>query len=248
MTAAASLPPTARKRRRLHVLGDGRIEVAIGGDRYRLPATVKAKARQVIPIDGQPILTAAADARGGGAGDRGGVERRALMERAGAGVAEAVRRLAAGAPVLVLCGPGNNGGDGYVAARMLKANGVDVRVAASGEPKSEAAISGARGVGRRRSSAWPTPPAAPVLVDALFGTGLTRPLERRFQRTLNRIDGAVQRAAVRSRSTCRAASMTDTGECLSTQPLRSFDLTLALGAVKPAHVLAARRMPAARSA
>ncbi|MEO7680732.1 MAG: NAD(P)H-hydrate epimerase, partial [Sphingomonas sp.] len=57
-----------------------------------------------------------------------------LMERAGAGVAEAVRRLGSGAAVLVICGPGNNGGDGYVAARILRAGGINVRVAASRDP------------------------------------------------------------------------------------------------------------------
>src|SRR5258705_3528935 len=64
-----------------------------------------------------------------------------LMERAGAALAEAVYRFAGPLPVLILCGPGNNGGDGYVAARYLADRGVAVRVAALAEPKSEAAIS-----------------------------------------------------------------------------------------------------------
>ena len=46
-----------------------------------------------------------------------------LMERAGAALAEAVYRFAGPMPALILCGPGNNGGDGYVAARHLAERG-----------------------------------------------------------------------------------------------------------------------------
>jgi ADP-dependent NAD(P)H-hydrate dehydratase / NAD(P)H-hydrate epimerase len=69
-----------------------------------------------------------------------------LMERAGAAVAEAVWRYSAGQAVLVLCGPGNNGGDGYVAARHLKARGANVRVGAIREPRSPAAIKARAGL------------------------------------------------------------------------------------------------------
>src|SRR5213592_294242 len=62
-----------------------------------------------------------------------------LMDRAGAGLAEAAFRFAGPMEALILCGPGNNGGDGYVAARYLAERGVTVRVAALSEPKSEAA-------------------------------------------------------------------------------------------------------------
>jgi ADP-dependent NAD(P)H-hydrate dehydratase / NAD(P)H-hydrate epimerase len=62
-----------------------------------------------------------------------------LMERAGAGLAEAVYRFAGPLPTLVLAGPGNNGGDGYVAARHLAERGVEARVAALSEPTSDAA-------------------------------------------------------------------------------------------------------------
>ncbi|MBS0479998.1 MAG: NAD(P)H-hydrate epimerase, partial [Proteobacteria bacterium] len=129
----------------------------------------------MIPIDGQPILTAAemraAEERTIAAGSS--IEQ--LMERAGAGIAEAVRRLAAGSPVLILCGPGNNGGDGYVAARVLRDNGVDVRVAATGEPNTEASLE-ARKRWNGEVSSSSNSGGAPILVDAIFGTGLTRPL------------------------------------------------------------------------
>src|SRR4051795_5071544 len=62
-----------------------------------------------------------------------------LMETAGAALAEAVYRFAGPTPTLILCGPGNNGGDGYVAARHLAQRGVAVRVAAMSDPKSDAA-------------------------------------------------------------------------------------------------------------
>jgi hydroxyethylthiazole kinase-like uncharacterized protein yjeF len=68
-----------------------------------------------------------------------GVSVETLMERAGAALAEAAMRYAGPIPALVICGPGNNGGDGYAAARHLAQRGVNVRVAAVANPKSEAA-------------------------------------------------------------------------------------------------------------
>src|SRR5258705_3717733 len=107
-----------------------------------------------------------------------GVEQ--LMERAGAALAEAVYRFAGPLPVLILCGPGNNGGDGYVAARYLADRGVAVRVAALAEPKSEAAISA--------RSQWESivepltadTTGAPLLVDAFFRTPVKRGLHHAF--------------------------------------------------------------------
>ena len=54
-----------------------------------------------------------------------------LMQRAGRGAAEWVARIAAGRPVSVLCGPGNNGGDGYVIAETLRRGGLDRRFGCS---------------------------------------------------------------------------------------------------------------------
>ena len=192
----------------------------------------------MIPIEGQPILTAAAMrvAEEGAAPTPGAMY--ALMERAGAGVADAVHRLAAGAEVLVLCGPGNNGGDGYVAATALARAGHAIRVAATGEPRTDSA--------RRARSAWigPIEPlnraaAAPIMIDALFGTGLTRPLDDAVIGPLNALAGAARfRVAVDLPS----GVATDDGIVPSVPP--SFDITLALGALKPAHLL----QPAARYA
>src|SRR5271170_23268 len=63
----------------------------------------------------------------------GGVSGITLMEKAGEAVADAVSRRWPPRPVTVLCGPGNNGGDGFVAARILAERGWKVRIALLGE-------------------------------------------------------------------------------------------------------------------
>jgi ADP-dependent NAD(P)H-hydrate dehydratase / NAD(P)H-hydrate epimerase len=109
-----------------------------------------------------------------------GVSGQALMENAGRSVADAIMARFAAAPVIVLCGPGNNGGDGFVVARRLAQAGWAVRVALLGERerfKGDAA-GAARGW---QGAVVPVSPAAlagaRLVVDALFGAGLTRPLE-----------------------------------------------------------------------
>lgn len=104
-----------------------------------------------------------------------------LMERAGAGVVAAVLEAwpqMAAARVLVLCGPGNNGGDGYVIARLLAAAGAQVVVCALADPVTPDA--------RAMRAAWPGPVVGPadldwpdfrasaLVVDAMFGIGLAR--------------------------------------------------------------------------
>jgi ADP-dependent NAD(P)H-hydrate dehydratase / NAD(P)H-hydrate epimerase len=155
-----------------------------------------------------------------------------LMERAGAALAEAAYRFAGPLPALILCGPGNNGGDGYVAARHLAQRGVKVRVAALAEPKSEAA-KWARGEWRGEvEELSDTTAPAPLLIVALFGTGLTRGLEPTVAKQLSRLsDEAIVRVA------CDVPSgvQSDSGELLSDVP--QFNLTVTFGALKPAHRL-----------
>ncbi len=110
----------------------------------------------------------------------GGVSGDALMERAGRAVADAVaRRSRPGDAVLVLCGPGNNGGDGFVAARLLRERGLRVTLALAGVREA------LRGDAEAAAGRWTEPVLGPdavaprdhaIIVDALFGAGLSRPL------------------------------------------------------------------------
>jgi hydroxyethylthiazole kinase-like uncharacterized protein yjeF len=103
-----------------------------------------------------------------------------LMERAGRAVADAVRRHRASGEVVVVAGPGNNGGDGFVAARLLKEHGFRPRVMLAGDQAK------LRGDAAGAAASWDGPtisadPAgiagAPMIIDALFGAGLARPVE-----------------------------------------------------------------------
>src|SRR5690606_29923836 len=95
-----------------------------------------------------------------------------LMQTAGRGAADWVWRVAAGRPVTVLCGPGNNGGDGYVIAETLRARGLPVVVVAPVEPKTDAARNARAAYGGEFAEAG----HGGVFVDCLFGSGLARPL------------------------------------------------------------------------
>lgn len=105
-----------------------------------------------------------------------------LMERAGRAVADAVaRRHPNGAPkVCVVAGPGNNGGDGFVAARILAARGYAVRLLLLGDEaklKGDAAEAAKRWGGATEPASVEGLQDADVIVDALFGAGLDRPPE-----------------------------------------------------------------------
>jgi NAD(P)H-hydrate epimerase len=103
-----------------------------------------------------------------------------LMEAAGAAVARMVQRHHPKDAVLVLCGPGNNGGDGFVAARLLKAAGRNVTVTLLGSRealKGDAAAMAQRWTGAVQAATPLLVMQADVIVDALFGAGLSKPLE-----------------------------------------------------------------------
>ena len=124
----------------------------------------------------RPILTVAEMGAADQAAIAAGTPGIELMERAGAAVADAVVKRFRPQPVTVLCGPGNNGGDGYVVARLLKARGWQVSVWPLGEPATADA--------RAAAALWdgPTAPLAGVtpeglVIDAMFGAGLSRPLD-----------------------------------------------------------------------
>jgi ADP-dependent NAD(P)H-hydrate dehydratase / NAD(P)H-hydrate epimerase len=111
-------------------------------------------------------------------GGRPGAE---LMENAGRAVAANVaRRHPPGTRVVVVAGPGNNGGDGFVAARYLHEQGYGVRVLLAGERmhlKGDAAQAAHRWTGRSEPAAPDALNGADVIIDALFGAGLDRPVE-----------------------------------------------------------------------
>src|SRR5260370_16670559 len=103
-----------------------------------------------------------------------------LMQNAGEAVAEEVMQRWSPCRVLVLCGPGNNGGDGFVIARVLAAADWPVRIALLG-PKDrltgDAKIHAARWTGPIEVLAPAAIAAAELVVDAVFGAGLSRALE-----------------------------------------------------------------------
>ena len=109
-----------------------------------------------------------------------GVPGIALMEKAGRAVADAVARHPLGTRVLVVAGPGNNGGDGFVAARVLSERGYPVRLMLLGDVaalKGDAAEAAKRWKGPVEAAAPQAVAGAGVIVDALFGAGLNRVVE-----------------------------------------------------------------------
>ncbi len=156
-----------------------------------------------------------------------------MMQCAGRGAGEIVWRIAAGRKVTVLCGPGNNGGDGYVIARTLRSRGLVMNVVAPIAPKTDAAIAA--------RLAWGTEPVrdarqsvrGDVLVDCLFGTGLGRPLDDDLSGLLRRLASSHAHAVAVD---LPSGVDSDNGDCLN-PGLPRYDLTLALGAWKFAHWL-----------
>lgn len=183
----------------------------------------------------QALLTAAQMAQADAAALAAGVPDVALMEVAGRAVAEACRVSWSVRPTTVLCGPGNNGGDGFVAARHLAAAGWPVRLALLG------ARDRLRGAAAHHAALWSGPveqllPKAldgcALVVDAIFGAGLTRPIEGAALATV---------AAIGERKLdCLAIDLPsgvdgDTGAVLGAAPWAR--LTVTFFRKKPGHLL-----------
>lgn len=126
-----------------------------------------------------------------------GIRSLELMESAGQAVADEAARLAPrqGARIVVACGPGNNGGDGFVAARLLAGQGYKVSVGLLGE---RAALKGdaAHMAGRWPGKITPLAPAmlaeADLIIDALFGAGLSRALDGKAAEAVQAINAAAR--------------------------------------------------------
>lgn len=123
-----------------------------------------------------------------------GVAGATLMENAGRAVAEEVaRRFPDAESVAVLCGPGNNGGDGFVAARHLKDRGYKVRLGFDGDEArlpSDAAAMAKRYKGTREKLGDGLLVGTDVVVDALFGAGLARPIEGKLARLVESVSAS----------------------------------------------------------
>ncbi|MDA1089216.1 MAG: NAD(P)H-hydrate dehydratase [Proteobacteria bacterium] len=114
-----------------------------------------------------------------------------LMEAAGAAIAAEIQDRWQPRPVCVLAGPGNNGGDGFVVARLLTEAGWPVRLAFLGSPdslKADAAVNAGRWHGAIEELTPAMLDGRPLVVDALFGAGLTRPLDGAALSCVHRIN------------------------------------------------------------
>jgi ADP-dependent NAD(P)H-hydrate dehydratase / NAD(P)H-hydrate epimerase len=172
-----------------------------------------------------------------------GVASRDLMEAAGAAVARAVVARFAPCPVRVLCGPGNNGGDGFVAARhLVQAGWRDVRVALLG-PVAALAGDAASAAGSWSGPVEPLDPGvvagAGLVVDALFGTGLARPLPELVEQVL-RASAPLPHVAVPRVAVDVPSGLTGDGGLQFAPWLAQLGpaaMTVTFHAAKPAHVL-----------
>lgn len=129
------------------------------------------------PHDDAALLTCAEMAKADAWAIAGGTPGIALMETAGRAVATSVMRRWSRRPVVVPCGPGNNGGDGFVAARRLREAGWPVRVALAGaraDLKGDAAWAAGSWQGQVEPLSADLLDGDPLVVDALFGAGLSR--------------------------------------------------------------------------
>lgn len=181
--------------------------------------------------------------------ERYGVPSLTLMENAGRGIVEFLAghfSPLAAHDIVILCGRGNNGGDGMVVARLLREQGVKPRVILLADPQAlkgdaranweRLAASGAPEI-VADMAAWkrilPEVQGATLLVDALFGTGLTKPLEGFFAEAVRDINSAFLRArivAVDLPSGISADSSDLIGECIRA------DASITFTAPKIAHV------------
>ncbi|GAB0114987.1 NAD(P)H-hydrate dehydratase [Acidisoma sp. C75] len=178
-----------------------------------------------------PAEMAAVDARAPALGVPG----LTLMENAGRAVARAIRARFRPCRLLVLAGPGNNGGDGYVVARLLQQEGWPVRLARLGAPKpeSDAAQMAARWRGPEAEFTPAEAARADLVIDAVFGAGLTRDLAPEISAVL----GAARRIVAID---VPSGLDGETGQARGA--VSRADLTVTFHRLKPGHLLLPGRM------
>ncbi|HTW35082.1 MAG TPA: NAD(P)H-hydrate dehydratase [Rhizomicrobium sp.] len=159
-----------------------------------------------------------------------------LMENAGRAAADAIERYWTPGATTVLCGPGNNGGDGFVVARLLKQRGWDVRLALLGSRdalKGDAADMAGRWDGAVLAAAPGILKGTDLVVDAMFGAGLARPLEGAAKEIVEALKGSdIAVAAIDVPSGLHG----DLGRPLAGDCVEA-DLTITFFRKKPVHVL-----------
>ncbi len=157
-----------------------------------------------------------------------GVPVAALMENAGRAVARAVHARFTPCRTLVLCGPGNNGGDGYVVARLLARRGWPVVVAAFAPPVGDAIAAAQGWRGPMRPFQPEEAARADLVIDAVFGAGISRDLPPRVAATL---------AAARKIVAIDVPSGLDGATGLPRGTVTHAALTVTFFRRKPGHVL-----------
>lgn len=136
-------------------------------------------------MNATPLLTAEETRRAEAAAMASGISATELMDHAGRQLAAVVASLYAPCNTVVVCGTGNNGGDGCIAARVLREHGWNVSVVALGDSTSPEAVGARAGIGTVDDFTAASLQSADLVVDALLGTGLSKPVEGRYLEAIN---------------------------------------------------------------
>ncbi len=194
---------------------------------------------------GLELLTTAEMAEADRRAVAAGVPSLMLMENAGRAVAdEAVGMLGAGGRIVVVCGPGNNGGDGYVAGRLLRERGYSVSIAsvvAPGSLKGDAQVMAERWLGHPGSriyhETWPQLVGGDceLVIDAMLGAGLSRAPDGAIAQAIGLINS--RRDAGEQTLAVDVPSGLDGSTGNAPGPVVQADRTVTFVRMKPGHLL-----------